>query len=96
MNFPSGVGFEASSVMGGRGAVLAANSTRPGLHGVSVRVVGILLGLQIRKLNDKHGNANGDNGPVNDQVCLGLAPLVTDNELERAKGFEPSTLTLAT
>ena len=33
---------------------------------------------------------------VNERVCLGLTPLVAENELERAKGFEPSTLTLAT
>jgi len=33
---------------------------------------------------------------VNDGVCLGLAPLVAKMKLERAKGFEPSTLTLAT
>ena len=37
-----------------------------------------------------------DNGQVNDGVCLGLTPLVVDDGLERAKGFEPSTLTLAT
>jgi integrase len=33
---------------------------------------------------------------VNDGVCLGLAPLVAEMKLERAKGFEPSTFTLAT
>jgi len=33
---------------------------------------------------------------VNDGACLGLAPLVAQMKLERAKGFEPSTLTLAT
>jgi integrase len=33
---------------------------------------------------------------VNKGVCLGLTPLVAGSELERAKGFEPSTLTLAT
>jgi hypothetical protein len=33
---------------------------------------------------------------VNEGVCLGQTPLVAGNELERAKGFEPSTLTLAT
>ena len=33
---------------------------------------------------------------VTDGVCLGLAPLVAEMKLERAKGFEPSTLTLAT
>jgi hypothetical protein len=38
---PGGVGFETRSVSGGCGAVLVANSTRPGLHGVRVRVVGI-------------------------------------------------------
>ncbi len=33
---------------------------------------------------------------VDDGVCLGLAPLVAEVKMERAKGFEPSTLTLAT
>ena len=33
---------------------------------------------------------------VNGGDCLGLAPLGAGDELERAKGFEPSTLTLAT
>ena len=33
---------------------------------------------------------------VNGGDCLGLAPLGAGYELERAKGFEPSTLTLAT
>jgi hypothetical protein len=42
------------------GAVLVANSTRPVMPGVSVRVVGSGLGLQIRKPDDKHVNANGD------------------------------------
>ena len=37
-----------------------------------------------------------EKAPVNVGACLGLAPLVTEDELERAKGFEPSTLTLAT
>ena len=32
---------------------------------------------------------------VNDGVCPGLAPLVADLKMERAKGFEPSTITLA-
>jgi hypothetical protein len=40
--------------------VLVAKLTRPGLHGVSVRVVGIRLGFSFRKLHDKHGNTNGD------------------------------------
>jgi hypothetical protein len=30
------------------------------LNGVSVRVVGIRLGLQFSKTDDKHGSANGD------------------------------------
>ena len=34
--------------------------TLPGLHGVSVRVVGVWLGLPTRKPDDKHGNANGE------------------------------------
>jgi hypothetical protein len=42
------------------GAVLVANSTRPGCGGVSVLVVGNRLGLQIRKPDDKHVNANGE------------------------------------
>ena len=33
---------------------------------------------------------------VNGGVCLGQAPLDAEKEMERAKGFEPSTLTLAT
>ena len=33
---------------------------------------------------------------VNGGVCLALAPLVAEMKLERAKGFEPSTFTLAT
>jgi len=33
---------------------------------------------------------------VNGGVCLGLAPLDAEMKMERAKGFEPSTLTLAT
>ena len=33
---------------------------------------------------------------VNDGGCFGLAPLVAEMKMERAKGFEPSTLTLAT
>jgi len=37
-----------------------------------------------------------DKSLVADGVCLGLAPLVAEMKLERAKGFEPSTLTLAT
>jgi len=37
-----------------------------------------------------------DKTPLNDGVCLGLAPLVAEVKMERAKGFEPSTLTLAT
>jgi hypothetical protein len=40
------------------GAVLVANSTRPVSHGVSVRVIGIWLGLQISKPDDKRVNAN--------------------------------------
>ena len=56
---PGGVGFETRSASGGQGAVLVANSTRPVLHGVSVRGIGIWLGLQICKPDDKHVNANG-------------------------------------
>jgi hypothetical protein len=36
-----GVGFETRSASGGRGAVLVAKLTRPVMHGVSVRVVGL-------------------------------------------------------
>jgi hypothetical protein len=57
---PGGVGFETKSASGGRGAVLVANLTRPGLHGVSGRVLGIRLGLQFSKTDDKHVNANGE------------------------------------
>ena len=42
------------------GAVLVANLTRPGLHGVNVLVIGSGLGLQTSKPDDKHVNANGD------------------------------------
>ena len=41
--------------------MLVANLTRPVLHGVSVLVLGIRLGLKIRKPHDKHVNANGGN-----------------------------------
>jgi hypothetical protein len=42
------------------GAVLVANSTRPGLHGVSVLLIGNWLGLQISKPDDKQVNAKGE------------------------------------
>ncbi len=58
--FPGGVGFEIRSVSGGCGAVLVANLTRPVMHGVSVRVIGIRLGLQFSKPHDKHVNASGE------------------------------------
>ena len=57
---PGGVGFETRFAKGKMGAVLVANLTRPVLHGVSVRVVGIRLGLQFSKTDDKHVNANGE------------------------------------
>jgi hypothetical protein len=57
---PGGVEFETRSASGGSGAVLVANSTRPVIDGVSVRVIGIRLGLKISKLHDKHVNANGE------------------------------------
>jgi len=56
---PGGVGFEISPASRGRGEWLVAKLTRPGLRGVSVRVVGNWLGLQIRKPDAKHGNAKG-------------------------------------
>jgi hypothetical protein len=34
--------------------------------------------------------------PVNERGCLGLTHLVAEIKMERAKGFEPSTFTLAT
>jgi len=40
------------------GAVLGANSTRPVVNGMSVRVVGIWLGLQLSKPRDQHGDTN--------------------------------------
>jgi hypothetical protein len=46
--------------VGGHGAVLVVNLTRPGWNGVSGRVVGIRLGFQFSKTDDKHGNANGE------------------------------------
>ena len=39
--------------------------------------------------------AESEKSPVNDGVCLGLAPLGAEMKMERAKGFEPSTFTLA-
>ena len=45
---------------GGRGAGLVANLTRPVIDGVSVLVIGIRLGLQFSKTDDKHVNANGE------------------------------------
>jgi len=52
--------LKTSSASGGQGAVLVSNLTRPVLHGVSVRVVGIRLGLQTNKPDDKQMNANGE------------------------------------
>jgi integrase len=40
--------------------------------------------------------AKSEKSLVNDGACLGLAPLVAEMKMERAKGFEPSTFTLAT
>ena len=40
--------------------MLVANLTRPVLHGVRVRVIGIRLGLQFSKTDDKHVNTNGE------------------------------------
>ena len=55
---------------GGQGAGLVAKLTRPVLNGVSVRVIGIRLGLQLSKSHDKHGNANGENLILqSDTVC---------------------------
>jgi hypothetical protein len=34
--------------------------TRPVIDGVSVRVIGIRLGLQFSKTDDKHVNMNGE------------------------------------
>jgi hypothetical protein len=57
---PGGVGFETSSASGGWGAGLVAKLTRPVIDGVSVRVIGIRLGLQFSKPDDKHVKANGE------------------------------------
>ena len=46
---------------GGRGAGLVAKLTRPVIDGVSVRVIGIRLGLRSSKTDDKHVNAKGEN-----------------------------------
>ena len=43
------------------------------LMGVSVRVIGIRLGLQIRKTHDKHGNTNGEFFPK--ILARNIAPL---------------------
>jgi hypothetical protein len=42
------------------GAVLVANAPPPVLPGVSVRAIGIRLGLQTNKPDDKQMNANGE------------------------------------
>jgi hypothetical protein len=55
---PGGVGFETRSASGGRGVVLVANLTRPVIDGVRVLVIGIQLGLQFSKPDDKQVNAN--------------------------------------
>jgi hypothetical protein len=57
---PGGVEFETSSAKGHMGAVLVANSPRPGLHGVSVLLIGNWLGLQISKPDDNQVNGNGE------------------------------------
>ena len=57
---PGGVGFEISSASGGQGAGLFAKLTRPVIDGVSVRVIGIRLGLRSSKTDDEHVNANGE------------------------------------
>jgi hypothetical protein len=49
--------------------VLVANLTRSGIDGVSVRVVGIRLGLQFSKTDDKHVNTNGENCAAVTQAC---------------------------
>jgi len=70
----------------------------PGL-GVCAQIRAQILvqeGQNVTQADAKSEGVKGDNGPVIDGVCLGLAPLVAENGLERAKGFEPSTLTLAT
>jgi hypothetical protein len=67
---PGGVGFETSSASGERGAGLVAKLTRPVIDGVSVRVIGIRLGLQSSKTDDNHGNTNGENLILqSDTVC---------------------------
>jgi hypothetical protein len=62
---PGGVGFETGSATGDMGAVQVAKLTRLGLHGVSVRMFGIRLGLPVQQADDKHGNANGENWAKN-------------------------------
>jgi len=42
------------------------------------------------------GGSKSDKMLVNGGDCLGLAPLDVEIKMERAKGFEPSTFTLAT
>ena len=48
-----------------------------------------------RKLRNGEGTKS-EKIPINGGICLGLAPLVAEKQMERAKGFEPSTFTLAT
>ena len=54
--------------------MLVANLTRPVIDGVSVRVIGIWLGLQFSKTDDKCVNANGG------RIELTTADKVTETE----------------
>jgi len=67
--------------------------------GVCTQIRAQILGQEGQNVAQPVATSEGpkiDNKPVNDGVCLGLTTLVAEDGLERAKGFEPSTLTLAT
>ena len=58
-----------------------------------------ILGADRQNLTQAVANGEGQNPDkslVNMGVCRDLAQPVAGGEMERAKGFEPSTLTLAT
>jgi hypothetical protein len=47
-------------------------------------------GRNVAQADAKSEGSESDKPIVNGGDCLGLAPLVTENELERVKGIEPS------
>jgi integrase len=67
--------------------------------GVCTQIRAQILGQKGQNVSQAVATSEGaksKKAPVNVGVCPGLAPLVAEMKLERAKGFEPSTFTLAT